>query len=44
MRAKQNNKKNNKVDLEVAKPIKAEVSDIEITTKSKKTTKDIVLF
>lgn len=44
MLAKQNNKKNNKVDLEVAKPIKAEISDIEITTKSKKATKDIVLF
>lgn len=42
--AKENHKKNQKVDVEIARPIKAEVSAIEIKTKPKKKSKDIVLF
>ena len=42
--AKENHKQNQKVEFEVAKQIKAEVSDIQITTKPKKKNKEIVLF
>ena len=41
--AKENHKKNQKVDIEIARPLKAELADIQITT-TKKNSKDIVLF